>query len=139
MNETDKAKPTAVDCPKCGLTNTGYFCACGKDLRQFFGVKPASKPPHESRQQPTVETFLRGVGLEDYAKLFTQNDITSIQLMMALTDDDLRSIGIVSLGHRKLLLGGFKEKSSPLFSSNTHILPESSAPVPEKLTGLHGR
>lgn len=58
-----------------------------------------------------VADWLDGLGLSQYAKAFADNDITP-GLLTKLTDDDLRDLGIVSLGHRKRLLAGI-EKLAP--------------------------
>ena len=50
-----------------------------------------------------VGDWLQGLGLVQYADLFRANDIDG-DLLAGLTGDDLKDIGIVSLGHRKKLL-----------------------------------
>ena len=50
-----------------------------------------------------IEGWLRGIGLAEYAEMFRANDI-NIELLSQLTNDDLKDIGVVSLGHRKKLL-----------------------------------
>jgi class 3 adenylate cyclase len=50
-----------------------------------------------------VEAWLRGLGLEQYAPAFLENDVDG-EVLPALTSDDLISIGVTSVGHRRKLL-----------------------------------
>ena len=50
-----------------------------------------------------VDAWLRGIGLGQYAELFRANDIEA-ELLPRLTADDLKDMGVASLGHRKKLL-----------------------------------
>ena len=50
-----------------------------------------------------VVAWLRGLGLEQYASAFRDNDIDG-EVLPALTSDDLISIGVTSVGHRRKLL-----------------------------------
>ena len=50
-----------------------------------------------------VGAWLRGLGLGQYEQAFRDNDIDA-GLLPTLTADDLRELGVASLGHRKLLL-----------------------------------
>jgi predicted ATPase/class 3 adenylate cyclase len=50
-----------------------------------------------------VGTWLRGLGLERYEQAFRDNDI-ELDLLPTLSTDDLREMGVGSLGHRKQLL-----------------------------------
>ena len=55
-----------------------------------------------------IDGWLRGIGLAEYAEMFRANDI-DIELLGQLTNDDLKDIGVVSLGHRKKLLEAIAE------------------------------
>jgi hypothetical protein len=46
-----------------------------------------------------VAAWLRGLGLEQYAPAFRDNDIDG-DLLRRLTAEDLRELGVASLGHR---------------------------------------
>jgi hypothetical protein len=46
---------------------------------------------------------LRGLGLEQYAPAFLDNDVDG-EVLPELTSDDLISIGVTSVGHRRKLL-----------------------------------
>jgi SAM domain (Sterile alpha motif) len=50
-----------------------------------------------------IDGWLRGIGLAQYAEIFRANDIDG-ELLGRLTNDDLKDIGVLSLGHRKKLL-----------------------------------
>ncbi|HEX6115292.1 MAG TPA: adenylate/guanylate cyclase domain-containing protein, partial [Geminicoccaceae bacterium] len=50
-----------------------------------------------------VSTWLRGLGLEDYAQAFQAHHIDA-DVLPRLTADDLNALGITSVGHRRKLL-----------------------------------
>jgi SAM domain (Sterile alpha motif) len=50
-----------------------------------------------------VVAWLRGLGLEQYAPAFRDNDIDDA-VLRRLTGEDLRELGIASVGHRRRLL-----------------------------------
>ena len=50
-----------------------------------------------------VADWLRALGLERYEATFRENDVDA-ELLPTLTADDLKEIGIASLGHRRRLL-----------------------------------
>ena len=50
-----------------------------------------------------VVAWLRGLGLEQYAPAFRDNDVDD-EVLPELTSDDLISIGVTSVGHRRKLL-----------------------------------
>ena len=50
-----------------------------------------------------VPAWLRGLGLEQYAPAFRDNDVDG-EVLPDLTADDLISIGVTSVGHRRKLL-----------------------------------
>ena len=50
-----------------------------------------------------ITDWLRGLGLEQYAPAFRDNDVDS-EVLPQLTVDDLISIGVTSVGHRRRLL-----------------------------------
>jgi class 3 adenylate cyclase/tetratricopeptide (TPR) repeat protein len=51
----------------------------------------------------SIEMWLKGLGLERYAAAFEANDVT-LDLLPTLTADDLRDIGVASVGHRRRML-----------------------------------
>jgi class 3 adenylate cyclase/predicted ATPase len=50
-----------------------------------------------------VAEWLRGLGLEQYAPAFRDNDIDE-EVLHRLTGEDLRELGVTSIGHRRRLL-----------------------------------
>ncbi len=50
-----------------------------------------------------VASWLRNLGLERYETSFRENDVDA-ELLPTLTADDLKELGIASLGHRRRLL-----------------------------------
>ncbi len=50
-----------------------------------------------------VAAWLRGLGLEQYAQLFRDNDI-DVEILCGMTAEDLKELGISSFGHRRRLL-----------------------------------
>ena len=71
-----------------------------------------------------IDGWLRGIGFAQYAEMFRANDI-DIELLGRLTSDDLKEIGVVSLGHRKKLLDAI----AALVAA-----PEAPAPIPVTAT-----
>jgi SAM domain (Sterile alpha motif) len=49
-----------------------------------------------------VAAWLRGLGLEQYAQLFRDNDIDG-EILCGMTAEDLKELGISSFGHRRRL------------------------------------
>src|SRR6516165_7018374 len=50
-----------------------------------------------------VVVWLLGLGLEQYAQLFRDNDIDG-EILCGMTGEDLKELGISSFGHRRRLL-----------------------------------
>ena len=76
-----------------------------------------------------VAAWLRCLGLEQYEKLFRENDIDA-EVLGDLTDGDLEKIG-VSLGHRKRLLKAVaalagRAPASPTTSTAVLLAPEAA-------------
>jgi class 3 adenylate cyclase/tetratricopeptide (TPR) repeat protein len=59
-----------------------------------------------------IELWLCGLGLDQYTQAFADNDIDAATLP-ALTDADLKELGVRSLGHRKRLLAAIAQMSVP--------------------------
>ena len=73
-----------------------------------------------------IDGWLRGIGLAEYAEMFRANDI-DIELLGQLTNDDLKDIGVVSLGHRKKLLEAIAERAGAVSVSPEPALSEPQA------------
>jgi class 3 adenylate cyclase len=67
-----------------------------------------------------IAGWLRELGLELYVPAFRENDIDG-DVLRSLTAEDLRDLGIASVGHRRRLLDAIKG------------LPADSAPTPAAL------
>ena len=50
-----------------------------------------------------VAAWLRGLGLEQYAPAFRDNEIDG-EVLPELTAEDLKELGVTSVGHRRKLL-----------------------------------
>ena len=50
-----------------------------------------------------VAEWLRGLGFEQYAGAFRDNDVDR-KVLRRLTGEDLRELGVASVGHRRRLL-----------------------------------
>ena len=73
-----------------------------------------------------ISDWLEKLGMSEYAQRFAENDI-NFSILSDLTDQDLKEIGVSSLGHRRQLLraiGEFKNTSA------------ANAPVPELPSAL---
>jgi class 3 adenylate cyclase/tetratricopeptide (TPR) repeat protein len=57
-----------------------------------------------------VATWLKTLGLERYAACFAENDI-NLAILSDLSDQDLKEIGVSSLGHRRQLLRAIAERN----------------------------
>jgi class 3 adenylate cyclase/predicted ATPase len=76
-----------------------------------------------------VADWLRTLGLEQYEAL-RQNDIDA-EVLPTLGDDDLRELGISSLGHRKKLLGAIAALADhSKVTAASDLMQESRAPAP---------
>ncbi|MBV9199782.1 MAG: hypothetical protein JOY83_08640 [Alphaproteobacteria bacterium] len=65
-----------------------------------------------------VVAWLRGLGLEQYAPAFRDNDVDA-QVLPSLTADDLISIGVKSVGHRRKLLDAIAALGADVSSATT--------------------
>src|SRR5207248_867752 len=69
-----------------------------------------------------VAEWLRGLGLEQYAPAFRANDIDE-EVLRRLTGEDLRELGVTSIGHRRRLLDA-------IAALGAAEAPPPSTPVP---------
>jgi class 3 adenylate cyclase/predicted ATPase len=74
-----------------------------------------------------VAAWLRGLGLEQYAPAFRDNDVDG-EVLPALTSDDLISIGVTSVGHRRKLLAAIASLGAAP-STATVLAAPSDAPA----------
>ena len=61
-----------------------------------------------ARRAVDVRTWLEDHGLGQYAEAFASNDVDA-EVLRTLTTDDLKELGVTSLGHRKKLLAAIAE------------------------------
>ena len=90
------APPVEIKCRHCGfiLPSTGQFCgSCGR----------ASSP---------VRNFLESISLGQYAELFDNNRIDET-VITEISEQDLKNIGITSLGHRKRIAAAIADFDWP--------------------------
>ena len=59
-----------------------------------------------------VRAWLESLGLDAYAQAFAANDVDAA-LLPSLTSDDLRDMGITSVGHRRRLLDAIAALNAP--------------------------
>jgi SAM domain (Sterile alpha motif) len=85
-----------------------------------------------------IADWLEQLGLGQYAQRFAENDIT-VAILPDLTDQDLKELGVASLGHRRLLLRAIAdlnriEKSAPAVPAAATaaplVPPSGPAPIP---------
>jgi class 3 adenylate cyclase/tetratricopeptide (TPR) repeat protein len=69
-----------------------------------------------------VVAWLRGLGLEQYAAAFRDNDIDDA-VLRRLTADDLRELGVASVGHRRMLLDAITAFGASTLATDTSGLP----------------
>ncbi len=68
-----------------------------------------------------VEAWLQGLGLERYAPAFRDNDVDA-EVLLRLTAEDLRELGVASIGHRRRL--------SDAIAALAEVAPPRPTPVP---------
>jgi class 3 adenylate cyclase/predicted ATPase len=73
-----------------------------------------------------VVAWLRGLGLEQYAAAFLDNDVDG-EVLPALTSEDLISIGVTSVGHRRKLLAAIASLSAVLPGATVVAAPRDAA------------
>ena len=79
-----------------------------------------------------ITDWLRGLGLEQYATAFRDNDIDA-DLLWRLTAEDLRELGVASVGHRRRLLDAIAAFGAPTPAADASGLPaETSATLAPK-------
>ena len=71
-----------------------------------------------------VAAWLRALGLEQYAPAFRENDVDG-EVLPELTTDDLISIGVTSVGHRRKLLAAIAALRSDAVPVAARVAPAS--------------
>ena len=78
-----------------------------------------------------VRAWLESLGLGDYANAFVANDVDAV-LLLSLTVEDLRDMGVVSVGHRRRLLDAIAALNEPAAVKPDQpqaIAPPAAVPV----------
>jgi len=82
-----------------------------------------------------VAAWLRELGLERYAPAFHDNDVDD-EVLPELTSDDLISLGVTSVGHRRKLLAAIAALSAgrpaAAMTGTFHDTPEPAAGIGER-------
>jgi class 3 adenylate cyclase/predicted ATPase len=73
-----------------------------------------------------VVAWLRGLGLEQYAPAFRDNDVDG-EVLPTLTSEDLISIGVTSVGHRRKLLAAIASLGAVLPGATVVAAPRDAA------------
>src|SRR5689334_6615820 len=73
-----------------------------------------------------IADWLQGLGLDQYAQRFAENDI-NFAILPDLTDLDLKELGVASLGHRRQLLRAIAELGNAT-ATTAPIIPQPSSP-----------
>jgi hypothetical protein len=78
-----------------------------------------------------VAAWLRGLGLEQYAQLFRDNDIDG-EILCGMTAEDLKELGISSFGHRRRLLNAITALGGepPTHDMAQAAMSATPAPIP---------
>jgi len=83
-----------------------------------------------------VGAWLRGLGLSQYEPAFRDNDVDA-EVLSELTADDLLSLGIASVGHRRKLLAAIAALRAGPAPSAAAPSPAEPAPLaPPVLSAL---
>ena len=78
-----------------------------------------------------VADWLEKLGLGQYAQRFAENDI-SFAVLPDLTDQDLKELGVSSLGHRRQLLRAIAELTSREKQAPKPAVPTAPADTAER-------
>lgn len=81
----------------------------------------------------SIDEYLNSIELSQYRECFSNHDI-EFSMLPALSTDDLREIGIESLGHRKKILAGLN-RATTSGMPNAAVLPTSPATLVRKTDG----
>src|ERR1700691_3254608 len=74
-----------------------------------------------------IADWLKSLGMAEYAQRFAENDV-DCTILGDLTDQDLKDLGVVSLGHRRKLLRAIAALGEPLAAVGAADAPDAAAP-----------
>jgi class 3 adenylate cyclase len=78
-----------------------------------------------------VTAWLENLGLGQYAQRFAENDIT-FAILFDLTDQDLKELGVSSLGHRRQLLRAIAELPGREKITTKPVAPVAASTAPSE-------
>src|ERR1700683_521170 len=76
-----------------------------------------------------IADWLKSLGMSEYAQRFAENDV-DCTILSDLTDQDLKDIGVASLGHRRKLLRAIATFGDPPAASPATSLEAAPPPAP---------
>src|SRR5262245_66647005 len=77
-----------------------------------------------------IADWLKKLGMSEYAERFADNDI-DFSILGGLTDQDLKDLGVASLGHRRKILRAIAELDRPeATAAPPAAVPPSPSPTP---------
>lgn len=77
-----------------------------------------------------IRDWLKNLGLETYVDAFVENDI-DFAVLPELTGDDLREIGVLSIGHRRKILAAAERLDEDVPAPAREALPAVATPAPQ--------
>src|SRR6516225_5249795 len=107
-------------------------------------MRPAACLPQAVQMH--IGEWLRGLGLEQYGPAFRDNDIDG-EVLRRLTSEDLRELGVTSIGHRRRLLDAIAALGSeapaspetPVRAEAEWRQPPPFPPLPGLVPGITGK
>ncbi len=108
MVTTESSKDAVLEAIK--LKVNGYVVKpfTQETLEEKLRLLGCTPPGGEAGGRGGVEAWLEGLGLGEYAEAFRSNHIT-MENLTELTGEDLKEIGVDSLGHRKTILAAIQK------------------------------
>src|SRR3954447_13592481 len=97
-------------------------------------LRPSGQARPSGVTRVDVGAWLRELGLDQYEQAFRDNDIDT-RVLPGLTADDLKEIGVVSVGHRRLLL----QAIAALQAAAAPVAPATGAAEPVVAPVAHAR
>jgi hypothetical protein len=91
---------------------------------------------HEDASTPELSNLLGALSLTQYEDEFIENDLTSLDTLLMLDEQDLEKIGVTSLGHRKQIIAALNDlkpsppataKAEPPIKTETIVIKEQAS------------
>ncbi|XP_065054354.1 uncharacterized protein LOC135683114 isoform X2 [Rhopilema esculentum] len=101
------------------------LCARGSNTKDHVAnMAEAGKDVRRQYDELAFDNFFQRFSLVDLKDLFIENGFRTCRSLMIVTDDDLKEIGIASLGLRKEVLGAVEEWRKPLLQRTGSSAPD---------------